>query len=297
MYFEIDLIYTIILVVIFLLHNISSNHLKFLKMSVGIYIFSTFYTQLYISLAFPYGGWPTMLEIFYSAILGSGAIAIASRGMIYLEDVPDFELDDWIKKLGKENPFFFTFAIVTSGVVIFLQYYVVIRAISGSLLHTSAFILSYNSSDWFVRIVTSMNYRLGYFLFFISGFYTAGNLRIKRKFSSVFSFFLSIASFIVFLLDIFQISIKWQFLYLGNIYFGFFFLFQSSTYFLRIFKIESRSLKFFASIAFLILVGTLLVSENITVLSDFPQYLPVQYKIFFLVGSFSGIRYIGVRDF
>lgn len=135
--------------------------------------------------------------------------------------------------------------------------------------------------------------RISFFIFLISGFYSGQNLSRIRGFKNTTLFILCVLSLILASLELFfDISIKWSFLYVRSLYFGFFFIFQSFSYLINSFRNGLlKSPITWAS--FIWLIFTLFIIENIAVLTDFPLNFKLQLFILYIIGVFIGLRYFG----
>ena len=139
-------------------------------------------------------------------------------------------------------------------------------------------------------------FRLSFFLFFISGFYAGRRMKPEKSFWSIFIFCITALSVILAILDsIFKIVIRWDFLYTSGFYFGFFFLFQSSSFLYNLksnySEIKGRSLSIIMIFSFVMLIFALFVFENIESMMSYALGFADLWFLLFLLGFIISLRY------
>jgi len=140
--------------------------------------------------------------------------------------------------------------------------------------------MSYEETDYFFNTPLSISiYRLSFFLFFISGISSGRNIRKIKGVKQFFLFIFSIISLILaFFEGIFNLTFRWPFLIYFNLYFGFFFLFQSSIFIIQSIQVSKNNKIYFSRGARIIMWTSLLwlitiffIFENLNILTEFPS--------------------------
>lgn len=139
-------------------------------------------------------------------------------------------------------------------------------------------------------------FRLSFFLFFISGFYAGRRMKPEKSFGSIFITCITILSVSLAVLDsIFKIIIRWDFLYISGLYFGFFFIFQSISFLsnLKSNGRESEGKSYLVIMIFscFMLIFALFVFENIEIMMNYALGFADLWFLLFILGFIIGLRY------
>jgi hypothetical protein len=203
-----------------------------------------------------------------------GAVGIISQSDEELRD--NWEINSTLVKTGT----------VIMGIFLILFIWFVIS------LFFDFRILSLYSLEYLNRIIAISMYRLLFFLFFVSGFYVSRNIRDFSDRKKKFLFILSFISLFLAIFDgIFNISIRWPFLYINNIYFGFFFIFQSIIFVINISKAKKASISTIMWISLFWLIAAFFFFENNNVLTEFPIIFPKWLIWLYIIGFLISFRY------
>lgn len=282
-----EIIYLVTLLLFSVILAFTDNRLQYVKRYLIFYVIFTLIYELVIvffiapnvinAIFLPGNIVTAFLIAFFSVIASS----FGGAGIILQEDEElrhDWEISPKLVNIGA--------VVMVIFLALFIWYFISL------FFEPTLQKLSLYSLDDINRIIAISMYRLLFFLFFMSGFYVSRNIRVLSDVKRKILFFLSILTLILAILDgIFNISIRWSFLYFNNIYFGFFFIFQGGMFIINIGKGQKASISIIMWISLLWLIAALFFFENISILTEFPNIFPKWLLWLYLAGFLVSFRY------
>ncbi len=271
-----EIIYLVILISFSVIFISSSNYQQYLKCYLIFYIVLTvFYEILFHFLPFFYN----MIYAIPITIFSVTASIFGGLGVILQEDKElrdNWKISSALTRIGA--------VLMIINLILFIWFF--------SSLFLDFNKLSFVSSNPINGLIATWMYRLLHFLFFIAGFYASRNIRSVSNRKEKILFILSILAIFLAILDgIFNISIKWPILYLGNIYFGFFFIFQTFMFIINLRKTKGSSISIIMYISLIWLIAAFFFSENIIVLTEFPSIFNKWLFWLYITGFLISFRY------